>query len=181
MSVVLSVPISGLRRGPIERTWHLDAPCEALGEIPAGIRSVDLSVELTGEGRSGVRARGPVTVIAVLPCRRCLADVDVIADATLDVWFRGAEDVTPGEDGVWPLDRGAAEVDLTEAVREEVWLALPDFIECREACEGLCPGCGARLAEEPCRCPPPPRDPRWAALEGLRTEGGAAGEPSGDA
>lgn len=37
---------------------------------------------------------------------------------------------------------------------------------CSEDCMGLCPGCGANLNEEACRCKPK-ADPRWAALSQL--------------
>lgn len=170
MSETLAVPVSGLPRGPVTRKWHLEEPEVVLGEIPEGVRSVDVSVELRAEGRSGVRARGRLTARGRLACRRCLADVEVAVETDLDVWFRESELVTPGEDRVWELPVGVDEIDLTEAVREELWLAMPDWVVCEEACEGLCPGCGVRVAEEDCHCPPPPPDPRWDALEALRPE-----------
>lgn len=178
MAETLTVRISGLRQGPVVRTWRLEAPSEALGEIPDGVRAVDVSVELRGEGRSGVRVRGKLSGDAHRSCRRCLAPVDVAFESDLDAWFRDPELVTPGEDGVWELEAAADEVDLSDAIREELWLALPDYVVCEEACEGLCPGCGVRLGEEECRCPPPAPDPRWDALEALRDDAQAeAGEP----
>ena len=189
MSDALTIPISGLRQGPVTRTWHLGTPEEALGEIPGGIRGIDVTVEVRREGRSGVRARGRLTADARLACRRCLADVDVRIETPLDAWYRDPELVTPGEDGVWALDPAAGEIDLSTAIREELWLAMTDYVVCEDGCEGLCPGCGARLAEEECRCAPPAPDPRWGALEALREEaepadgeaGATARKPGGDA
>lgn len=176
----LEVPVSGLRKGPVTRSWHLDRPREALGEIPDGIRSVDVTVELRAEGRSGVHARGRVSGDALLSCRRCLAEVGVAVEADLDAWYRDPALVTPGEDGVWELAPGEDEIDLSEAIREELWLAMPEWVVCEEACAGLCPGCGVRLADEECRCPPPAPDPRWGALEALREETGEGGEERAD-
>lgn len=172
MGETLTVPILALRRGPVTRAWHLEAPADALGEIPEGVRVVDVSLELRNESRSGIRAAGRLSGDARLVCRRCLSPVDVTFESSLDARFRDPELVTPGEDGVWALDPGEDAVDLSEPIREELWLALPDYVVCEEACEGLCPGCGVRLGEEECRCPPPPPDPRWEALEGLREETG---------
>lgn len=179
MSETLAVPVSGLRRGPVARKWHLESPALVLGEIPEGVRSIDVSVELRAEGRSDVRASGRLAARGRRACRRCLADVDVSVETDLDLWYREPELVTPGEDGVWELPAGADEIDLTEPVREELWLSMPDWVVCEEGCEGLCPGCGVRLAEEECRCPPPAPDPRWDALEALRPETG--GEESDEA
>lgn len=44
------------------------------------------------------------------------------------------------------------EIDLTPLVHEQVLLALPTRPLCREECRGLCPGCGADLNTEACRC-----------------------------
>lgn len=44
------------------------------------------------------------------------------------------------------------EVDITEDVREELLLALPDYIHCSEGCKGLCCHCGANLNDGPCEC-----------------------------
>lgn len=44
------------------------------------------------------------------------------------------------------------EVDITEEVREELLLALPDYIHCTEDCKGLCCHCGANLNDGPCEC-----------------------------
>lgn len=65
-------------------------------------------------------------------------------------------------------------VDLTEDIREDVLLAIPDRFKCSEDCRGLCPGCGADLNEEPCRCKkkkkrqPPKEDHTWDALNDLK-------------
>lgn len=176
MSEPLAVPVAGLRQGPVTRKWHIENPREVLGDIPDGIRVVDVSVELRGEGRNGVRAHGRLSAAARRSCRRCLADVEVDVEADLDAWFRDPELVTPGEDGVWELDPRSDEIDLADPVREELWLAMPDWVVCEEECEGLCPGCGARLADEECRCPPPEPDPRWGALDALRQDTEEGGE-----
>jgi uncharacterized protein len=59
-------------------------------------------------------------------------------------------------------------LDITDAVREAIILSLPISPICREDCKGLCPGCGADLNEEPCRCTEEKADPRWSALKGLK-------------
>jgi uncharacterized protein len=55
-------------------------------------------------------------------------------------------------------------------IREELILAVPEYVLCREECRGLCPRCGKDLNEGPCACRPEP-DPRWAALEALKHMG----------
>ena len=43
-------------------------------------------------------------------------------------------------------------LDLAEVFQERVFLALPAKVLCAEDCRGLCPGCGADLNQESCRC-----------------------------
>jgi uncharacterized protein len=46
-------------------------------------------------------------------------------------------------------------------------LALPFQPLCQDDCPGLCPECGARLADDPDHGHDAPVDPRWAALGAL--------------
>jgi uncharacterized protein len=43
-------------------------------------------------------------------------------------------------------------VDLSDMVREQIYLSLPMRSICKETCRGLCPVCGANLNETPCLC-----------------------------
>jgi uncharacterized protein len=166
MSDALTITFGSLHAGPVERSWRIVDPEKHLGELPGRLDPVDIELTVRGDVRDGVRATGRIASRAACSCRRCLSDVAVDIEADIDVWFRAADEVTPGEDGVWPFSGKAAEVDLAPAIREEILLAIPDFPVCETACQGLCPGCGARLADETCTCPPPEPDPRWAALLG---------------
>lgn len=60
-------------------------------------------------------------------------------------------------------------VDLEPLLRDAVVLALPFQPLCMPDCPGLCPECGARLADDPDHAHEAPIDPRWAAL-GTLTE-----------
>jgi len=59
---------------------------------------------------------------------------------------------------------------LEDAVREQVLLALPLKVICREDCKGLCPHCGKNLNTEQCSCAEPVEDLRWSALKEIRNK-----------
>jgi uncharacterized protein len=44
------------------------------------------------------------------------------------------------------------DVDLAAIAREQIQLAMPMKVLCRENCAGICSGCGANLNRESCRC-----------------------------
>jgi uncharacterized protein len=61
-------------------------------------------------------------------------------------------------------------LQLSTWARDTVAHELPDQILCREDCAGLCPVCGRDLNEEPHEHLQRDPDPRWAALEELRSD-----------
>ena len=68
-------------------------------------------------------------------------------------------------------------VDLEPVLRDAVVLALPLAPVCREDCPGLCPQCGARLADVEPGHRHDEVDPRWAALRvtvGIRPNANAS-------
>jgi uncharacterized protein len=98
-------------------------------------------------------------------CRRCLREIDDVLEVTVDEHYR----VEPtAADDAFPIVNG--QIDLAPLVREEVLLAVPGAPLCRPDCPGLCPICGADLAEGPCGCDTTERDERWAVLDQLRVD-----------
>ena len=65
------------------------------------------------------------------------------------------------------LEPNAAEIDVGEALREELVLTAPAYVVCSEECRGLCPHCGMNLNETTCECATDEPDPRWDALRAL--------------
>ena len=59
---------------------------------------------------------------------------------------------------------GAA-IELDDLVREEILLALPGHVLCREDCKGLCPVCGIDRNLSGCRCESKETDARWQKLK----------------
>jgi uncharacterized protein len=57
-------------------------------------------------------------------------------------------------------------LDVGEVLTEEFVLEMDTKNLCREDCKGICPGCGADLNTEPCKCKPD-IDPRLSALAAL--------------
>lgn len=165
----LTLPLAELRRGSLERAWRLEDPTEVWPELPAAFEYLEVEARATAADRGGVHVEGAVRAEARLECRRCLDPVRRPVEAELDAWFRADEMVEEDEEGLWPLEPTATEIDLAEPVREEIWLATPSYALCRPDCPGMCPRCGARLEEGPCGCPDEPADVRWAELEKLRS------------
>lgn len=101
---------------------------------------------------------------AVGECTRCLTEVPVRAGDSIQCLFVSSdEDGLDDDPDVFLLDAKSRSIDVRPAVREGWILAVPPFVLCREACQGLCPTCGADRNTTACTCVSP-GDARWAAL-----------------
>ena len=58
-------------------------------------------------------------------------------------------------------------IDLSEAVADSVFTAIPVRDLCAEDCRGICPHCGINLNRGSCDCRETGVDPRWAGLASL--------------
>ena len=59
-------------------------------------------------------------------------------------------------------------VDLTDNIREDILLQLPQRALCRENCRGLCPRCGVDLNKTACQCKTSEGDLCWHALDQIK-------------
>jgi len=122
-----------------------------------------------------IRLRGHLDAGLELQCARCLEPVSQQVAREFDLLYRplGADagrdelsvTVAEAEIGYYQGDG----ILLEDVLREQVLLALPLKVTCREDCKGLCPHCGKNLNEEQCSCSIPAQDPRWEALKEVRS------------
>ena len=101
-------------------------------------------------------------------CSRCLDPLTDEVTVSFQELYRYLPD--PGEDESDDEERflDGDFLDLEPAFRDAVVLALPLSPLCREDCPGLCPDCGAKLADVgPDHGHGDKVDPRWGALAKL--------------
>jgi uncharacterized protein len=122
----------------------------------------------------------------VAPCKRCLTDVELNAPVAFslrmverkeherELLADGDDDGATESAGSFDLDQADAEpfdgktIDLDPIVREQVALALPVSVLCREDCKGLCTVCGQDLNEKDCGCERKVVDVRLAKLRDIK-------------
>jgi uncharacterized protein len=127
---------------------------------------VHLTGRLMEAGTGRYYWHGRLATKVTRPCRRCLVPVSVEVSSNVEVLF--TEDETADDPAAYVIPRKTMEIDPGVAVREELILAVPEFVLCAEDCRGICAGCGTDLNVGSCTCVPEP-DQRWAALKALKT------------
>jgi len=108
----------------------------------------------------GILAEGTLRTGVEVTCSRCLSlfscplalNIEEEYLPTTDV-VSGASLPLPEEPGYFTIDERHI-LDLTEAIRQYVLLAIPMKPLCREDCAGLCRSCGHNLNQGPCNCLP---------------------------
>jgi uncharacterized protein len=125
---------------------------------------LDLRLESVMEG---VLVTGTAKAALEGECERCLEPIHDEIEAWFQELYVYAEHQTSHDedDEVSRLQDDL--VDLEPQLRDAVVLELPFQPTCRPDCPGLCPECGARLAEDPDHSHEAPVDPRWAGLAQL--------------
>ena len=162
--------LSQLEHGRLEAAFQIPPESPILegfgGEVS---EPIDLAVSVRHPRGGTYVVDAVLTGSVTRPCRRCLAPVEL----ELEDRFRIVVQVADLEDGTRDVDvilieAGALRVDLTEPVRDRLFLEIDLYPLCRPECAGFCTRCGRNLNEGSCDCEPEPGESRWAALEAIR-------------
>ena len=176
---MLSLDLARLEResGPVHVHERLAPEDELFAGVDLPLKgnlTVDLVVSLLNSGE--IMARGSYEGVLARECRRCLEPVEVPLHEDVALLFAPREETgeaaerEPRDEEVRGFDLSSGEIDLGEAIREEVILSTPLYVECKQECRGLCPRCGTNLNESSCDCARSEPDPRWQALRELNVE-----------
>lgn len=152
-------------------------------ESPNPIKLDDSSVAVDVRGRVkftltnfGVLAHGQVAATLQLACARCLEPFRTPTEVEFEEEYQPLIDIatglpltTPANDTAFIITQNHT-IDLREAVRQNLVLAVELIPLCTEQCRGLCPTCGVNHNTAPCTCPPVENSSPFAVLENLLVE-----------
>ena len=168
---LLSIPAGGQ---DFERDYapdELDASAHAF--------TINEPPHITGRVRPSGKdfhVTGELKAVVATNCDRCLNDLFIPVHETFKLVYvpadearspHGEHEVNAQElDVVYLVDD---EFDVDQLIRDQLELALPTHLLCRQDCRGLCAQCGADLNQAECQCAAP-IDPRWQALADLQNK-----------
>lgn len=174
----MKVDISSIRetRGgsiPFEGNLEIDTSClEMQVEL---VQPVAIKGLITNTG-DGFLVQGEVAYTYRTNCDRCLEQV--LAAAKVDVTEQFASYSPVETDEPVYLVQGDL-IDLSDSIREQVFLSLPMKNTCKADCRGLCPQCGQNLNYQECNCHNESFNPQFLKLKSLLSQkgGGSDGKP----
>lgn len=145
---------------PVDERVNLTEPASVTGKVRLSANQVFVN------GHVDTRAR--------VECDRCLKPVElpVSADFTLEYIsgsdYESSEVAELTEDAMSVSVLNGEALDIDEIAKEQILLAVPTRMLCREDCKGICPECGTDRNTGECNCVTKEIDPRWAALKDLK-------------
>jgi DUF177 domain-containing protein len=164
--VLQDVPAAGLH-------WDGVVPAGVMQESSAGqvapLSSMRSDLHWKGDlARKGdvFRLHGHWHFRAARQCSRCNDPFEMDMAGETDCDFRLGTGA-PDEDASSLLPP-PGEMNLVDVLREDIWLAWPQDVLCRQDCQGLCPVCGCNRNQVKCRCHEAEQDHPFAALGKLK-------------
>lgn len=184
---LLKEPIGATRRYElVEDISELDPDLAALGPVVGNVELIRI--------HSGILARANLSTALQVTCNRCLEPIATPVRFTIEESFRPLTEVHTGryiapdefegeeedlEDAALIIDEHHI-LDLSEVVRQSIWLTLPMYPSCNWTGAGECPNYTRYLrevkatqeqaVEDVGTADDEVVDPRWAALLALRKE-----------
>lgn len=168
--------VAQLLKSPVGTT--MDAELDNADRLVLNDEEAQLAGPVTGRVRlhhtnQGIYVEGTAYVPVRLECTRCLKDFTTTLALPLREEFYPTIDVDTGlpvrmpeSETAFPIDEHH-QVDLREAIRQNLIINIPMRTLCREECQGLCPTCGRDLNTEPHTHAEEAQDERFASLRGL--------------
>ncbi len=135
----MKIPIKDILPEGIEVSNHISAETIGLTQNDEGyfIAPLDVQAKINRVNNT-VLAKTKVHGKYRSACARCLAEIERDWNGNFLLDFA--------------VEKQTEAVELDEDIRQEVLLNLPPRVLCKEDCKGICPGCGADLNTERCRC-----------------------------
>lgn len=132
------------------------------------------------EEKDFFKVSGRLSMVLDLACARCLEQFRYPVDNTFELTYsnaipkdlhkREAREVELTADQIGVLYFEGHTIDFTEAIQEQIVLAIPYRPLCQPQCNGLCAGCGVNLNQSSCQCTSRPADGPFAVLEKLKVD-----------
>ena len=142
------IDISSLTNEGCSFTLRFDAEDLELLDISDVVFTDEIQVESEALKQGGeIVVDGEIEAHVRMTCIRCLDEFDKVIECSFQI-------VEPIEDIInrKPHERGHSGIDIVPYIREELFLAVPEYPLCDIDCRGLCPHCGINRNESSCDC-----------------------------
>lgn len=125
----------------------------------------EINLSFTNIGTGSLLVEGVFFLTLMMPCDRCLQNVEVPITVEFSHKVLSPEKDTAEEEEQSFMS--GYELDVDVLINNEILINMPVKVLCREDCKGICPVCGRNQNEGECGCDTFVPDPRMAAIKDI--------------
>ena len=127
---------------------------------------VHLKIKYAGERKLYIT--GEASLKTMIPCDRCLKDVEVELDLIIEKNVKTEAACAEGDDESDEANYiDGYHLDVEQLLYNEILVGWPMKVLCSEDCKGICSVCGQNLNEGTCDCEDTSLDPRMSVIRDL--------------
>lgn len=155
------------------RTKHMEVPLELTHfekqeESYPVVKKNPVILDITSTAERKVRIQCKTSLSVMIPCGRCLEDVEVPFDIGYNREFDFREiDGDRNEELKEATYIQEFDLNVEDLIAEELFVQFPMQTLCREDCKGFCGKCGINLNTGVCECSEQGSDPRMLAIQDI--------------
>lgn len=127
-------------------------------------KQLEITVKGIGNGQLSISGQGEYEI--VMPCDRCVEDVNVPVQIEFDYTVNEPDGYHELSEDDEEFMKGY-ELDGDAIIHNELIMGLPMKVLCKDDCKGLCPVCGSNRNKGECGCDTFVPDPRMAAIQDI--------------
>lgn len=151
-------------------TVDMDIFDSQLGSFPI-INKKPFELSVVNDNSKHINISCDTKIRFCIPCDRCLEDVDVNIDISINKTFSIQDGMIQiDEDEELTFVNEEKELDVDRLLFDEILVNWPSKVLCKEDCKGICFKCGANLNVNPCECDRKVLDPRMAKFQDVFRE-----------
>lgn len=156
-----------------DKVLNIDAPLELTeftlnGSTYSFVSKNPVHLTITNLGNRKVSVVGDTKLSLNIPCSRCLEDVETFFDIQISKNFDFND---TDKDRIKELDEAnyisGNNLDVDRMIYDEIVIAFPLQVLCKEDCKGLCKVCGANKNLKSCNCDETVLDPRMSVIRDI--------------
>ncbi len=134
----MRIKLDKIKDVPIELSEDIDAKRWEMDSFDVKfIKNIHLDCRFIRDGKK-IIAECNVLTHRLIICSRCMEESE--------------REVRESFKLSYPASSGNGYIEVDNDIRQEILLNFPMKVLCKPDCRGICPGCGANLNFEECRC-----------------------------
>lgn len=151
-----------------EPEWLVNLPeLWSEGDVYRPLSKIRIDLQVTRVLKE-ITVIGDIRLSIQSPCSRCVEPVKIELNPLVSLILSPSDKIKDDNEDLEHETYQGDEIDISNYLREQVAISLPQKVVCSEECKGLCTTCGTNLNKESCSCEKDQVDPRFAILKDLK-------------